>query len=353
MINNQFSGNNMPFYGNNLNYNRNYKKEAQYDNLKQKSSGLGFFVFAYSLTMTVSAIIIVEVFKSFGSAKFIFTDSYAILNYFMDIFISVFAVVIPAFFYIKLARCNLNDIISTKYVKLKDMLPILFLGMGGAMIANVATSIVADNFSLFGIENTSSGLSIGDSSVLGIVLNIISTAIVPAFAEEFAFRGIVMGSLRKYGNTVAIIGSAVLFGAMHQNISQIPFAFLLGLIFAYIDCKFNSILPSIAIHFVNNLYAVSMSILRDANIVSDYVSTIISYSLIIFFCIAGFISYIALAKKNENIFKISDSESKNEITSELNLKEKMTAFLVNPGVLLSIVLFVLTTITNLGLISNG
>ena len=219
------------------------------------------------------------------------------------------------------------------------------------MIANVATSIVVDNFSLFGIENTSSGLSSGDSSILSIVLNIVSTAIVPAFAEEFAFRGIVMGSLRKYGDTVAIIGSSVLFGAMHQNISQIPFAFILGLIFAYIDCKFNSIFPSIAIHFLNNLYAVSMSILRDANIVSDYAATIISYSLIIFFCIAGFVSYIVLAKRNENIFKMSDK--KNEIVSELNLKEKMTAFLVNPGIILSLVLFLLTTITNLGLISNG
>lgn len=171
------------------------------------------------------------------------------------------------------------------------------------MIANVATSVIADNFSLFGIENTSSGLTSGDSSVLSIVLNIISTAIVPAFAEEFAFRGIVMGSLRKFGDTTAVIGSAILFGAMHQNISQIPFAFILGLIFAYVDCKFNSILPSIAIHFLNNLYAVSMSILRDANIVSDYAATIISYSLIIFFCIAGFISYIVLAKNDKNFLK--------------------------------------------------
>ena len=56
------------------------------------------------------------------------------------------------------------------------------------MIANVATSVIADNFSLFGIENTSSGLTIGDSSVLSIVLNIISTAIVPAFCRRICFQ---------------------------------------------------------------------------------------------------------------------------------------------------------------------
>ena len=31
----------------------------------------------------------------------------------------------------------------------------------------------------------------------------------------------------------------------------------------------------------------------------------------------------------------------------------MTAFLVNPGIILSLVLFLITTITNLGLINNG
>ena len=88
MINNQFSGNNMPFYGDNLNYNRNFKKDMQYDNLKQKSSGLGFFVFAYSLTMTACAVIIAEVFKNLGSAGFILSNNYALLNYFIDIFFS-------------------------------------------------------------------------------------------------------------------------------------------------------------------------------------------------------------------------------------------------------------------------
>ena len=90
MINNQFSGNNMPFYGDNLNYNRNFKKDMQYDNLKQKSSGLGFFVFAYSLTMTACAVIIAEVFKNLGSAGFILSNNYALLNYFIDICSCIF-----------------------------------------------------------------------------------------------------------------------------------------------------------------------------------------------------------------------------------------------------------------------
>lgn len=84
--------------------------------------------------MTVSAMIVVEVFKAFGSAKYIYSDNYSMLTYFMDIFISVFAVVVPAFFYIKLSRNSLNDIISTKYVKQKYDTHSVSRN-GGAMIA--------------------------------------------------------------------------------------------------------------------------------------------------------------------------------------------------------------------------
>ena len=64
-----------------------------------------------------------------------------------------------------------------------------------------------------------------------------------------------------------------------------------------------------------------MSILRDANIVSDYAATIISYSLIIVFCIAGFVSYIVLAKNDKNFFKISDK--KDGIVSEYANKKNL------------------------------
>ena len=75
------------------------------------------------------------------------------------------------------------------------------------------------------------------------------TAIVPAVFEEFAFRGVVLNKLRKFGDSYAIIMSAVLFGLMHGNLSQIPFAFILGLVIGFIAVKTNSIIPGILIHF--------------------------------------------------------------------------------------------------------
>ena len=93
----------------------------------------------------------------------------------------------------------------------------------------------------------------------GMVLYLLSVTLIPAMCEEIAFRGCVMQSLRRYGDTIAIFASALIFGLMHCNFAQIPFAFIAGLAFGYIDCVTDSIIPSIIGHFLNNLYSVLVS----------------------------------------------------------------------------------------------
>ena len=138
----------MPFYGNNLNYNRNFKKEFQYDNLKQRSSGLGFFVFAYSLTMTVSAMIVIEVFKAFGSAKiYLF---WQLFNTVLTLWIYLFPYLPLLFlhFLYKAFKKQFKWYYQHKICKTKKYDTHSVSRNGGAMIANVATSVIADNFSL-------------------------------------------------------------------------------------------------------------------------------------------------------------------------------------------------------------
>ena len=89
-----------------------------------------------------------------------------------------------------------------------------------------------------------------------LVLMIFTTAIVPAFVEEFLFRGVVLTNLLPYGKTVAVLGSALLFGIMHQNPAQFLYATAAGLVLGYIYVKTRSIWPSVLLHFVNNFIAV-------------------------------------------------------------------------------------------------
>ena len=162
-----------------------------------------------------------------------------------------------------------------------------------------------------------------------------------------------MGTLRKFGDTFAIITSAIVFGAMHGNIAQIPFAFILGLVFAYVDCKTNSIIPSIIIHFINNFYAVMLDILQSTEMFSDRIFMMIYFILIAVFCIIGLISFFYLIKKDKNFFRIADKtiqNSESETTILLTLKEKMKAFFINPGVIFVLSVFIIETVISLEVI---
>lgn len=323
---------------------RNYLRFCQERTIKKTASGLGFFVFAYLASMYASSI---GFGIMFGAASFTSIDTVSV--FLLEIFISVFSSFIPGLFYFLFSGRSMSETINTSYVRQKELWALVFIGMAVAMVANTASDMVQTNFTFFGLQNSVS-MSEDVSNPLEIVLYIISTAIVPAFAEEFAFRGILMGTLRKFGDSFAIITSAIIFGTMHGNIAQIPFAFILGLVLAYVACKTNSILPSIIIHFLNNFYAVMLDILQSTGVFNDRIFMMIYFFLIASFCILGLISFFYLIKKDKNYFRISDKaikQSDKQISNLLSLKEKMKAFFINPGVIFVLSVFIIETVTSL------
>lgn len=326
---------------------QNYLRFCQERTIKKTSSGLGFFVFAYLASMYATSLAFGIM---FGTSAVTSIDT--VTMFYLEIFISVFSSFIPGLFYFLFSGRSMSDTIKTSYVRQKELWALVFVGMAVAMVANTASDMVQTNFSFFGLQNTVN-MSEKVSSPLEIVLYIISTAIVPAFAEEFAFRGILMGTLRRFGDAFAIITSAIVFGAMHGNITQIPFAFILGLVFAYVDCKTNSILPSIIIHFLNNFYAVMLDILQSTGVFSDRIFMMIYFILIAVFCILGLVSFFYIIKKDKNYFRISDKsteQNENEASYLLTFKEKNKAFFINPGILFVMILFTIETVLNIGAI---
>lgn len=71
-------------------------------------------------------------------------------------------------------------------------------------------------------------------------------------SEEILFRGLVLRSMEPYGKKFAIFASALMFGLYHGNIIQIPFAFVVGLVLAYVTIEYN-IGWAILLHLFNNL----------------------------------------------------------------------------------------------------
>lgn len=92
-------------------------------------------------------------------------------------------------------------------------------------------------------------LAISKTGVWGFL----ATAIFAPVCEEFTFRGAIEGCLLKAVSPWnAIILSSLIFGIVHMNPMQIPFAFALGLLFGWLYYRTKSLLPGILAHFINN-----------------------------------------------------------------------------------------------------
>ena len=87
----------------------------------------------------------------------------------------------------------------------------------------------------------------------GFITAFLVVGICPAIAEEFAFRGFLFGTLKeKCKPWIAIVVSAVLFGAYHMNLLQFVGGFMMGIGMAYVAYKSGSIWVGAIMHFINN-----------------------------------------------------------------------------------------------------
>lgn len=89
------------------------------------------------------------------------------------------------------------------------------------------------------------------------VFGILSITIMAPLVEELLFRGAIQGHLLRKGMkpVYAILIASAVFGIIHMNPVQIPFAFAIGMIFGWLYYRTGSVVPGMIGHFINNSIA--------------------------------------------------------------------------------------------------
>ncbi len=90
------------------------------------------------------------------------------------------------------------------------------------------------------------------------VPGMLAIGVVGPITEEYVFREAIQGGMLRNGVRpwIACVASALVFGIIHWNPAQIPFAFMVGLAFAYVYYRTRSIIPVMICHIINNSSAV-------------------------------------------------------------------------------------------------
>lgn len=256
----------------------------------------------------------------------------------VQIIISIITFTLPFIFVYKIFGYRISDMVSLKKTEKGLGSPLFFFGVAFCAFSNIASSYMDSVFNAFGIDYSMSDYQL-PQGVFGFGLTFLSTAIVPALVEEFACRGIILGSLRKFGDTFALIVSSVLFGVLHGNFEQIPFAFVLGLFLGFTVIKTNSLRVAISIHFFNNFISVFFSYFLD-----DVSATKQNIIYVIFLLTSLILGMLFLKSKinDETLFKIE--EAKTESTE----KEKYKCFFNSGVIIVFVVLSLIEAVSLIG-----
>ena len=111
-------------------------------------------------------------------------------------------------------------------------------------------------------------------------------ALTPAICEELTMRGVVLAGYDKVSRGKAALATGLFFGILHLNPPQFLYAFVLGIIFAYLVRITNSIFSTVLCHFTFNgiqvtlLYLISNTHSEELKEVSSAVNTSVSNQII-------------------------------------------------------------------------
>lgn len=157
-----------------------------------------------------------------------------------------------------------------------DYTSVTVLGISLALgLSRILSSLPIDNI-LGNYEKTSRELFMSEP-----ILLFVAVVILMPIVEEFVFRKIIYNRIKLYSDKVtAVYLSAIFFGFYHMNLVQGIYAFLFGIIFAYLYEEYNDIRMPITLHiaanaasFIMNYFSLSRRISNSA-IVSFFVGAL-------------------------------------------------------------------------------
>ncbi len=138
----------------------------------------------------------------------------------------------------------------------------VFYGLGLGLIIQlfVIPVIYIPIFWIFGEHDVSEAarqLTDRATTPVDVATLVLVVAIGAPFIEELFFRGLFLQSVRKrFGNAIAIVATAVIFGAVHLQLLQFPALAVFGAIVAWLTIKSERLGPAVFTHMGFNLVTV-------------------------------------------------------------------------------------------------
>lgn len=152
----------------------------------------------------------------------------------------------PLLAYFKWSKKNVKETLRLNPLGWKNLLLLLSFGISIQPLMSLLSYLTA----LFFPNPVEQ--SVGGIQSSGFLVSFVAGAVLPAVFEECFSRGILLSGYHFLGKYKAQFACALLFGLLHLNPQQFPYAFIVGFIFAFLVERTNSIFASILPHMIIN-----------------------------------------------------------------------------------------------------
>ncbi len=175
--------------------------------------------------------------------------------FFTTMILQVVIFILPALFYCLLRKRKLTHT-SYTFAPLPLRPLFLFAAFGalvlGSMLINIGITAIAGTTEEF--SNSASSTLTGITGASSAIYVIFSFCIIPAVAEEFFFRGILLSEYTEANSSAAFFLTSLAFAASHFDIYQFPAYLYSGLILAFSLRITRNLLAPILLHTAANLF---------------------------------------------------------------------------------------------------
>lgn len=124
-------------------------------------------------------------------------------------------------------------------------------------------------------------------------------ALVPALVEEWFFRGALLSGLEGWGQSAAILISALCFALIHGTPANFFGPLVAGVVYGYLTLVLGSVWPAVACHCINNLLYLLMGYFLNRYVAFG----VWPYFLIVTICLLFVSIYLAASSMERHIEK--------------------------------------------------
>lgn len=175
------------------------------------------------------------------------------MNSIIQIIVGQLILVLPGICWMRFQKINFEETLGFRSISGENLKMAICV-----LICAYPVIVMLNMISMLFVKNAMASM-IPSVMRIGFWPSLVIMALMPAFNEEFLCRSILYQSYRPVSKLGGAILSAFIFGLLHLNFNQMPYAFYVGIVFALMVEATGSVFTSMIMHFLLNGFNVGLN----------------------------------------------------------------------------------------------